>query len=447
MPVLTPLRRLSPVRAILVAFTSAAWLRVILLMLPISKQGPGGASFMDAFFTATSSICVTGLAVVDTEHYWTPFGQAVILALIQIGGFGVMTLATFIGYAVLGKLSLRSRLTAATEAHVSELGGLRTVLRGIVTVTVAIEAAVALLLTLRFWLGDGYSLGRALWHGVFHAVSSFNNAGFALYSDNLMRFVGDPWICLPIAAATILGGVGFPVLFQLRRYGPDVMRWSMNTRLMLFLTPVLLLGGWLFIAVLEWRNAGTLGPLAWDDKLLASFFHSVQTRTSGFNSVDIGAMHSATWLGMDVLMFIGGGPAGTAGGIKVTTFAVLFFIIWTEVRGDSAVHVFGKRLSRAVHRQAIAVALLAVALVVMATLALLLLSPFSLDAVLFEAVSAFATVGLSTGITNQLDPLSQLILCFLMYVGRLGPITFASALALSSRKRLYELPKERPIIG
>lgn len=216
---------------------------------------------------------------------------------------------------------------------------------------------------------------------------------------------------------------------------------------MLFLTPVLLLGGWLFIAVLEWRNAGTLGPLAWDDKLLASFFHSVQTRTSGFNSVDIGAMHSATWLGMDVLMFIGGGPAGTAGGIKVTTFAVLFFIIWTEVRGDSAVHVFGKRLSRAVHRQAIAVALLAVALVVMATLALLLLSPFSLDAVLFEAVSAFATVGLSTGITNQLDPLSQLILCFLMYVGRLGPITFASALALSSRKRLYELPKERPIIG
>lgn len=402
---------------------------------------------MEDFFTATSAICVTGLATVDTASFWSPFGQAVIMLLIQVGGFGVMTLATLIGLTVLGKLSLRSRLTAATEAHADGLGGVSAVLTGIVKTTFLIEGVVALLLTLRFWLGHESSLGDAVWRGVFRAVSSFNNAGCALYTDNLMGFVGDPWICLPIAAAIILGGLGFPVLRQLKRHGFDLIRWSMNTRLVVVLTPVFLVAGWVFIGALEWNNPGTLGPLPWGEKVLASFFQSVQTRTAGFNSVDIGAMHGATWLGMDVLMFIGGGPAGTAGGIKLTTFAVLLFIIWTEVRGDSAVHIFGKRLSRAVHRQAISVALLAVALVIGSTMAILLLSPHSLDAVLFEVVSAFGTVGLSTGITATLDPVSQSVLCFLMYVGRLGPITFASALALSTRRRLYELPKERPIIG
>ncbi|HJE52331.1 MAG TPA: TrkH family potassium uptake protein [Tessaracoccus flavescens] len=443
---LTALRKLTPVRAIFLAFTVAVWIGIGLLMLPSAKHDPGGATFMEAFFTATSAICVTGLAVVDTQLYWTPFGQAVIMGLIQVGGFGVMTLATVIGLAVVGKLSLRSQLTAATEAH-AEVGGIREVLAGIVKITFLIEAIATALLTLRFWLGYDYSLPKALWYGAFHAVSSFNNAGFALFSDNLMPLVGDPWICLPIAFATILGGLGFPVLRQLKRHGFDLLRWSMNTRLVLVLTPLFLLAGWLYIGALEWTNPATLGPLPVGEKLLASFFHSVQTRTSGFNSLDVGAMHESTWLGMDVLMFIGTGPAGTGGGIKLTTFAVLFFIIWTEVRGDSAVHIFGKRLSRAVHRQAISVALLAVALVVGATGTIMLLSPFGLDRVLFEAISAFGTVGLSTGITAQLDTGSQLILCFLMYVGRLGPITFASALALARRKRLFELPKERPIIG
>ncbi|WP_370585885.1 TrkH family potassium uptake protein [Tessaracoccus sp. MC1756] len=444
---LNALRRLSPVRAIFVAFTTAAWVGIGLLMLPISKRGAGGASLIEALFTATSAICVTGLTIVDTASYWTPFGQVVILALIQIGGFGVMTLATLIGLTVLGKLSLRSRLTAAVESHMEGPGGVPHVLGGIMKTTVAIEAVTAMMLTLRFWLGHGFSLPEAAWRGLFHSVSSFNNAGFALFADNMMGFVADPWLLLPMAGATILGGLGFPVLQQLWRHHADLLAWTMNTRIVVIMTPLLLVGGTVFITGLEWTNPGTLGPLAWDDKLLAGFFQSVQTRTAGFNSIDIGAMHAVTLFGMDVLMFIGTGPAGTGGGIKVTTFAVLFFIIWTEVRGDTAVHIFGKRLSRAVHRQAISVALLAVALVVLATMTVLLLSPFRLDDVLFEVISAFGTVGLSTGITAQLDGGSQLVLCFLMYVGRLGPITFASALALSPRQRLYELPKERPIIG
>lgn len=434
-------------RAIFVAFTTAAWVGIGLLMLPVARRGPHGASFIEAVFTATSAICVTGLNIVDPGTYWTPFGQAVILALIQIGGLGVMALATLIGLAVLGRISLRSRLTASVESHLEGPGGVHRVLSGILRTTVAIEACVALLLTLRFWLGHGFSLPGAAWRGLFHAVSSFNNAGFALFPDNMMGYVSDPWVCLPLAAATILGGLGFPVLQQLWRHHGNLRAWTMNTRIVLVMTPLLLVGGTVFITALEWHNPGTLGPLAWDDKLLAGFFQSVQTRTAGFNSIDIGALHPVTLLGMDVMMFIGTGPAGTGGGIKVTTFAVLVFIIWTEVRGDTAVHIFGKRLSRAVHRQAISVALLAVALVVLSTMVLMLLSPFGLDPVLFEVTSAFATVGLSTGITAELGATSQLVLCFLMYVGRLGPITFASALALRPRKRLYELPKERPIIG
>ena len=438
--------RRSPARLALMTFAGVIAVFTALLNLPAATSTGVRAPFVDAFFTATSAVCVTGLVTVPTGTYWSVFGQAVILAGIQVGGLGVMTLASILGAAVSRRIGLTQRLLTASETKTTRLGEVGSLIRVVVITSLTLESVIAALLLPRF-LALHETFREALWHAVFYAVSAFNNAGFALYSANLMDFVGDAWICLPIAFATIIGGLGFPVIRQLRRYGFDLMRWSMNTRLVLVLTPLLLVAGWAYIGILEWRNPGTLGPLAWDDKLLAAFFQSVQTRTSGFNSVDIGAMHETTWLGMDILMFIGTGPAGTGGGIKLTTFAVLFFIIWAEVRGDTAVHIFGKRLSRAVHRQAISVALLAVALVVGCTGVIMVLSPFGLDRVLFEAVSAFGTVGLSTGITAKLDPASQLVLCFLMYVGRLGPITFASALALSQRKRLYELPKERPIIG
>lgn len=438
---------MAPVRAIFLAFTAAAWVGVALLMLPIAKRDPGTATFIEAFFTATSAICVTGLNTVDTFGYWTPFGQVVIAVLIQVGGFGVMTLASLVGLTVLRRLSLGAGLHGAAEAHAGGFGDLRRVLLSIFRITVTVESVTAAMLALRLWLGYGFSPGDAVWHGIFHAISAFNNAGFALYSDSITRFAADPMICLPLALTIIIGGLGFPVLHQLRKYPLKLLKWTMNTRLVVVVTIGLLAAGWLYISVLEWNNPATLGHLPWGEKLLAGFFQSVQTRTAGFNSVDIGAMHPATWIGMDILMFIGTGPAGTGGGIKVTTFAVLFFILWAEVRGDTAVHIFGKRLARSVHRQAISVALLAIGLVITATTLIVLISPYSLDEVLFEVISAFATVGLTTGITPTLDPISQVVLCVCMYLGRLGPITFASALALRNRTRLYELPKERPIIG
>nr|WP_237739346.1 potassium transporter TrkG [Microbacterium yannicii] len=439
--------RLHPAQAVATGFAIAILVGTALLMLPFAKTGPGGASFVEALFTATSAVCVTGLVVVDTPVYWTGFGQTVILVLIQLGGLGIMIFASMIGLILARKLSVRSRLNAAAEAKALGLDDVRGLVRGIVLISLAVEAVVALLLFLRFLLGYGYTVGEAAWHAVFHAVSSFNNAGFALYSDSLIPFVADPFVCLPIAAAIILGGLGFPVIMQLRKEFRRPLHWSMNTKLVLWGTVVLLVGGSVFITALEWNNPATLGSLDPWVRILAGFFQSVQTRTAGFNSVDIAGMHDETWLGMDILMFIGGGPAGTAGGIKVTTFAVLFFIMVTELRGEGAVNIFGKRLSRAVHRQAITVVLIAVGAVTVGTGALMLLSGEGLDRALFETVSAFGTVGMSTGITADLPVPAQLVLIVMMFLGRLGPLTLGSAIALRERRTLYELPKERPAIG
>lgn len=438
---------LHPAQTVVVGFASAILLGTILLLLPMSTREGRSPSFVDALFTATSAVCVTGLTVVDTETFWSPFGQVVIVLLIQLGGLGIMIFAGLIGLVLARKMSVRSRLNTAAEAKAVGYDDVRGLVRNIVVIALIIEAVVSILLILRFWLQYEYGLGEAVWHGVFHGISSFNNAGFSLSSDNLVAFATDPFICLPIAAAVILGGLGFPVIMQLRKEFRRPLHWAMNTKLVLWGTLVLLVGGTVYITVIEWNNPETLGAFDPAGRILAGFFQSVQTRTAGFNSIDVGAMHSESWLGMDVLMFIGAGPAGTAGGIKVTTFAVLFFIIMTELRGQPAVNIFGKRLSRAVHRQAITVALIAVAGVMAGTILLMFITGIDLDRILFEAVSAFGTVGLSTGITPGLPDAAKLVLIALMFLGRLGPLTLGSAIALRQRKILYEYPKERPAIG
>ena len=440
------LSSVRPTQVIALAFVGALALGTALLSLPLAVQGRS-ATFIEALFTATSALCVTGHIVVDTPVFWSPFGHVVILALIQIGGFGVMSLATLLGLLVARRLGLRTRLTAVSETHTVAVGDVRRVLTGVALITVTVEAVVAIVLALRWWIGYGEDPLQALWLGVFHAVSAFNNAGFALFSDNLMTFVADPFICLPICAAIIIGGLGFPVIMELRKRFVFPRRWTLNTVTVVAGSLVLLVGGAVVLTVLEWSNPSTLGSLDPPARLLAGFTASVMPRTAGFNTIDVSQMLPESWIVTDILMFIGGGPAGTAGGVKITTFAVLLFIIVAELRGDTAVNMFGKRLPRSTHREAITVALLAVALVVGSTLAIMLMTPFSTDRVLFEVISAFSTVGLSTGITASLPPAAQLILIVLMFIGRLGPVALGSALALSTQKRQYELPKERPIIG
>ncbi len=439
--------RLNPPQAVVVAFFAAIVICTALLSLPLSHAPGAEVTLLDAAFTAVSAVCVTGHIVVDTATVWSPFGHAVIVGFIQLGGLGIMLVASLIGLALLRRISLRGRMMAGAENRAVTTGDAARLARGIVLSSLVIEAVVAVILTLQFWLSYGDALPTALGRGVFLAISSFNNAGFAPFSDNMIGFATDPIIVLPMCIATILGGLGFPVLLQLRREFRRPLHWTMNTNLVLAMTGLLLVLGTAVIAIFEWSNPDTIGLMSPGDRLLVAFFHSVQARTAGFNSVDIGQMTSETWLSIDVLMFIGGGPAGTAGGIKITTFAVLLFIIITELRGEGAVNIFGKRLSRAVHREAITITLLSMAAVMSATIALMVMTHLDLDVLLFEVVSAFGTVGLSTGITAELPAAGQIILMVLMFLGRLGPLTLGTALVLRQRKVLYELPKERPVIG
>jgi potassium uptake TrkH family protein len=451
----TSLRRLAydihPARMVALAFGVVVAAGTTLLALPAATEDGTSAGLMTALFTATSAVCVTGLVVVDTGTYWSGFGETCIVAMIQVGGFGIMALASLLALLIAGKLRLRMALNLQAEAK-SGLGDVRSVLVRVALITLTVEAATAAVLTLRLWLSHDVGPGRALYLGVFHSVSAFNNAGFGLYADNLVGYAEDPLILLPIAAAVILGGLGFPVIIELLRHRSRRRRtgrrgWSLHLRLTLWMSALLLAGGTVMTLGLEWSNAGTLGPLGVVHKVLGAFFHSVVSRTAGFNATDIAAMEPATLLGTCVLMFIGGGSAGTAGGIKVTTFAVLGVAIIAEVRGEPTSGIFRRKLAPHVLRQALTVALLGVGLVFVSTIAMLAMVTAPTELVLFETVSAFATVGLSAGLTYDLPVAAQLILVMLMFVGRVGPITLVSALALRERRRRYQFPEERPIIG
>jgi potassium uptake TrkH family protein len=441
-----------PARAVVVAFAVVILAGAVLLSLPIADEERAATGFVTALFTATSAVCVTGLAVVDTGTYWSGFGEGVILALIQVGGFGIMTMASLLGLLVSGRLRLRMQLTAQAETKSLGIGDVRRVLLGVAGTTLIVEFVVGAVLALRFRYGYGESIGQAVYLGYFHAVSAFNNAGFGLHADSLTRYAQDAWVTLPVAAAEILGGIGFPVMLEMlrhrrRRRTTGRRNWTLHAKLTLITTAVLLTAGTVLTCLLEWTNTDTLGPDSVADKILNGFFHSAMSRTAGFNTLDVGAMHASTLLMTCVLMFIGGGSAGTAGGIKVTTFAVLAAAMLAEVRGEPNSAVLGRRLAPHVLRQALTVALLGIGLIIASTLALLALTEERLETVLFEVVSAFGTVGLSTGITADLPTAGHLLLIGLMFVGRLGPITLVSALALRERTRRYELPEERPVIG
>jgi potassium uptake TrkH family protein len=436
-----------PARLVPLAFLLAIMAGTVLLLLPISRAGEDSPTLLIALFTATSAVCVTGLIVVDTPVYWSTFGQVVILVLIHTGGFGIMSGATLLGLLVARRLRLKMRLVVQAETRSLGPGDILQVLKLILAMALCIELVTTAILALRLRYTYQEPWSDALWNGLFHAVSAFNNAGFSTYSDGLAGFALDPLILGPIMAAVILGGVGFPVLRELLRDPRRPAKWSLHTKLTLLGTALLLLGGTLLVLAYEWSNPATLGPLGSAGKLLNAAFHAVMTRSAGFNTLDIGQLRQET-LGVSyVLMLIGGGSASTAGGIKVTTFLVLGLVVWAEIRGHPDVFAFGRCVPREVQRQALTVVLLAVGVVGMATLFLLSVSDFALGEVLFEAISAFAPVGLSTGITAALPPEGQAVLIILMFIGRVGTITVATGLALRTRPRLYRYPEERPIVG
>jgi len=445
----------EPAQLVVVAFVALILLGTGLLWLPLAADGPGHVGLEDALFTSTSASTVTGLLSTDISRF-SLFGELVILALVQVGGFGIMTIGSVLALVASHRVGLRQRMLAQAEIGAVDMGDLRRLIKAIAVITVAFEGTLAVILSLRLWQG-GYEDGpSAVYSGIFHAITSFNNAGISLYSDNLARFTGDAVVVLSVSGAFVVGGLGFPILVEfwrrarLRRADPIASRhiaWSLHTKITLVATAGLLVFGPLAVATFEWTNPDTLGPLDTFDKLLAGWFQGVTPRTAGFNTVDIGAMNEPTLLVITTLMFIGAGPASTSGGIKVTTFAILGFVLWSEVRGNTDANVFRRRLPTSLIRQALTVALLSVGLVVGTSLLLMSIEDLPLTPALFEASSAFGTVGLSTGITGAIGPTGHLVLVLIMLAGRVGPLTFVTALALRERGRAYRYPEERPIIG
>lgn len=451
----------NPYRVVAVTFLATLMVGTFLLMLPVARSGApdwpngsqvdtfgptlgSGAPFSVALFTATSSSCVTGLIVVDTATYWSSFGQFVLLLLMIIGGLGTMTLVSFIAVTLGRKLSLRQRMITSTAVSTTDLHNLGELLRRIVVSSAIIQGIGALLLFGYFFLSRGFSLTRSLWFGVFHAASAYNNAGFALFTDSLVSFNRDFFGLMPIALLIILGGLGFPVYMEIWR---DRRIWTINSRLMLIGTACLIVFGTLFIATVEWHNPRTLGAMSVGDRWLNAFFSAVTPRTAGFNSIDLSAVHNTTWLGTDILMAIGGGPASTAGGIKVTTVCVVFMIIVSQVQGRDKVFIGRHRLDQQVPGEVITVIGLSMFLIIASTMVFMLVTPYPLDRCLFEVISAFATTGLTTGITQDLPGIAQVILVVLMMIGRLGPVTVATSLALRARPLYYDYPVDRPLIG
>ena len=436
---------LTPVRVVPLAFLIAITIGTMLLALPVSSTGEGSSGLLPALFTAVSAVCVTGLTSVDTATFWSPTGQGIILALVQIGGFGIMTLASVLLLVIGRNLGLRNGLIAQTETRAVDLGDVRSLVKRLAVIVLACEAVITAVLVPRFRLAYDDDLPTALWHAMFHAVSAFNNAGFALYSDNLVGFVDDPWVMLPLCAAVIVGGLGFPVIGEIVRVARK--RWSVHTRVTLYGSLALLVIGIVGFALSEWTNPDTVGDLSVGGKIVASVTGGVMPRTAGFNSIDYGVATSENLMLTNVLMFIGGGSAGTAGGIKVGTFVLLAFVIWSELRGEQTVSIGGRDMPSSVQRQALTVALLAVGAVLAGTMAMMIATDYTFEPLLFESVSAFATVGLSTGITFDLPPAGELVLIALMFIGRVGVVTVGASLALSNRRRRYTLPEERIIVG
>ncbi|QTE29161.1 TrkH family potassium uptake protein [Pengzhenrongella sicca] len=440
------LARQSPARLALGVFAGVIAIFTALLSLPIATATGTRAPFVDALFTATSAVCVTGLVTQPTGTYWSTWGQVAILVAIKIGGLGVMTLASLLGLAVSRRIGLTQRLLVSSETKMTRLGEVGSLIRIVILTSTLFEVAIAVILIPRFHL-LGESWSTSAWHGIFYAISAFNNAGFVPTAEGLAPYVSDWWILLPIVIGVFVGSLGFPVVLDVLRHARRPRRWNLHSKLTLTMSAALVVAGTALVAAFEWSNPRTFAPLDWPATILASLFAGVMPRSGGFSTVDVAGMHEGTWLLNDALMFVGGGSASTAGGIKVTTLAIMLLAILAEARGDPDVEAFGRRIPREALQVAIAVSLVSATIVLVASLALLAITGLALDEILFEVISAFATCGLSTGITAELPDEGKYVLVFLMFIGRTGTMTFAAALALRNRRRVIRLPEERPIIG
>ena len=436
----------SPSRAAVLIFVAVALVFTALLSLPIATAEGQRTAPIDAFFTAVSAVTVTGLTTVNTAVHWSFFGQVVILIAIQVGGLGIVTIALLLARAVTRQLGLGNKVFVQQSIGTSKLGEVGSLLRTVVVTTLAIQGTLAAVLIPRFMMVEE-NWWDGLWHGLFYSISAFNNAGFVAHPGGLAEFDGDLWILIPIMVGVFVGSFGFPVYLTLITYRWHSKRWTLHTRLTLVTTTILLLAGAVAWGTLEWGNDRSIGGMSVPDKIFHALFASTMMRSGGFSLTDTGESEPITLLATDALMFVGGGSASTAGGIKVVTLAVLFLAIIAEARGDKNLMVGNRIIPDGTIRLAISVSFLGATIVLGATAALMLVSDAPLDRILFEVISAFATCGLSVGLSEELNEFGKVVLGIVMLAGRIGPIGLAAALAVRQRNLLYSLPEERPIIG
>jgi len=418
----------------------------ILLILPISSKSGEWTSFVDALFTATSGVCVTGLAVVDTLDYWNLFGQAVVLILIQLGGFGFMTSTTIALVALGRRIGLRERLLIGESIGLSTLGGLIRIVKGMLIFTLAAEVIGAVIFFIRF--SSEYSFGLAIWKSVFQSVSAFNNAGFDLFGGfrSISGYHGDYLVVLTTAALVFLGGISFLVVQDAIK-SHSLKKLSLDSKMVLSVTAILLTMGMAVVLLTEYGNPNTLGVMPLSEKLLNAFFQSVTSRTAGFSTMNMADMANYALFFIMLLMFVGGASGSAAGGVKVNTFGLVLATIWSSIRGREHPGAFNKEFMNQQIFRALAVIMISIGFVFVVVFLLTVTESFDFLKILFEAVSAFGTVGLSTGITPDLSVAGRLLITALMFAGRLGPLTLTLALVKKQRPTKYRYSREVVRIG
>ncbi|HZK33635.1 MAG TPA: TrkH family potassium uptake protein [Tissierellaceae bacterium] len=437
---------LNPPRILALGFGSLILIGTLLLNLPIATASGESIGIIDALFTSASAVCVTGLVVVNTAEFWSLFGKIVILILIliQIGGLGVMTMATA-GALIIGKrITLKERLVIKEQLNQKSMSGLVRLTIYVLIATFAIEAVGAILLSIRFI--PIYGLGKGIWFSIFHSISAFCNAGFDITGNSIVPFAGDLLVSMIISLLVILGGIGFSVFIDVTK-NRRFKKFNIHTKMVLTITAILLTVGMAAFLIIEFNNPNTIGNMSGKNKILSSFFQSVVPRTAGFNSVDIGGVLDTTTFFMIILMFIGGSPGSTAGGVKTTTIGTLMLTTISIIRGNKDVVIYKRRINEDVINRALAIIVVSMVLIIVVASILTITEEFIFLDVLFETTSAFATVGLSRGITPHLSTMGKIIIALTMYAGRVGVLTMAFAFAQKNKDKKYRYAEGNIIVG
>lgn len=417
-------------------------------MLPVATKSGKGADFLTALFTATSATCVTGLVVVDTKTYWSVFGQIVIMLLIQVGGLGIMTMSTLFALILGRRITFKERLVMQEAFNTNSLGGIVKFAKYILMVSFLFESIGAIILTLRFLPQMG--LKKAVYYGLFHSISAFNNAGFDLMGNfrSLTGYVSDWVVNLVIMGLIIFGGLGFYVLLDIYEHR-HFNKFTLHSKIVITITLFLITIGTLLIFLFEYNNPKTLKPLDFPTKILAALFQAVTPRTAGFNTLSLSDMTIASKFLTIILMFIGASPAGTGGGIKTTTFAVILYTVLSVIKGEEETVLYKRTISRNIVYKAVAISFISVFIIFSVTMVLSITETSNFLTILYETISAFGTVGLSLGLTRELTTVGRIVIIFTMYTGRVGPLTLALALAKRQRrpKPIIKYAEEKIMVG